>query len=59
MQNEGFKDLIIKLGVDLGDREEIKTLIQSREFEIQSLRQKLKMSTIEHVQTTKQAVIEK
>lgn len=38
LQNEGFKELIIKLGVNPEDREEIKALIQGTKVEVQSLK---------------------
>jgi len=52
LQNEGFKELIVKIGVDPNDREAIKALMQSTKSKMQ-LRKKLKLPMRKHVKTTK------
>lgn len=50
-QYEEYKKVIIKLGVNPEDKTIIKALFESKEYEVQSLRRKLKLSIAEHVQT--------
>lgn len=59
IQNEEYKKLIIKLGVYLEEMEVIKTLLQNTKFEMQPLRNKLKIFGTEHAQTTKLTQVEK
>lgn len=58
LQNEGYKEFIINLGVDPSDKAAIDVIIEGSQSEIQPLRSKLKMPTIEHVQTKELAQVE-
>lgn len=58
MQNEGFKELIIKLGVDPNDKAVIDTIIQGSQSMIQSLRQQLKIPASDDVQTNNLSQVE-
>lgn len=58
MQNEGFKELIIKLGVYPNDKFTLETIIQGSQYEIQSFKKQLKIPATEHVQTKKLAWVE-
>jgi len=49
--NEYYKELIIKLGVNPEEKTIVESIIQGSQFEIQELRQKLKMLAYEHVQS--------
>lgn len=50
LHNWGFKELVVKLGVDPNDKATIDAIIQGSHSEIQSLRHQLKMHASEHVQ---------
>jgi len=58
LQNEGFKELIIKLGVDPNDKAVIDTIIQGSQSMIQSLRQQLKIPASDDVQTNNLSQVE-
>lgn len=58
-QNKELKKLIVKLGVNMEDKFVVQKLLQRAESEIQVLRKKLKLPTIEHVMAPDVAHVEK
>lgn len=51
MQNESFKELIMKLGVNPKDKNYFEALLQISKIKIHELRHKLKMLGSDHVQS--------
>lgn len=58
-QNEELKKLIVKIGVNPEDKIAVQKLLQGAETEIQVLRKKLKLPSIEHPMATEVAEVEK
>ena len=59
MKINNVENIIIKVGVDPSDSNSIQELIKSKENDIQVLRKKLNMPTLEHVKTLESEEMQK
>jgi len=58
LHKESYKEMIIKLGIDLEDKLMVATILKSTQQENQEVRRKLKMLGGEHIQTEELTQVE-